>query len=324
MKYIIRLLLVASVLTTPAWAYITLRMIAASGDTVTIRWSSSAFPIQWRANPVRGANVSGAREQSDVFRSSFAQWQAVSTASLGFTEGSVTEPSRMPGFDQVNLVTTNISPAEWASYGIDAAGYTISSFFANGGPGFVDEFNRPIEFPGQNVEADILFNPNFSFSTSTTAVAGATDLEWTATHEIGHLLGLDHTTIVHSTMFPTIPTGRIYGRTLSADDIAGVSSIYPNAQFAAKGTISGTVRTTANPGMPVYGAIVVAVDANGAPAVSAITDPNGQYTINGLDSGTYTIYAEPMDSPFQFGNAGTLQRIYPGATVNSNFTTGFR
>jgi hypothetical protein len=101
-----------------------------------------------------------------------------------------------------------------------------------------------------------------------------------------------------------------------------VSTIYPSPAFATKGTIRGTVRNTAN--APVYGAIVVAVNANGLPVASGLTDPNGQYTIAGLDAGPYTVYAESMDMPLTIGNVSTLPRIYPGLVVSTNFTTRFR
>jgi hypothetical protein len=74
----------------------------------------------------------------------------------------------------------------------------------------------------------------------------------------------------------------------------------------------------------VYGAIVVAVNANGLPVASGLTDPNGRYTISGLDAGAYTVYAESMDLPLTIGNVSTLPRIYPGMVVSTNFTTRFR
>ena len=142
-----------------------------------------------------------------------------------------------------------------------------------------------------------------------------------ATHEIGHLLGLDHSTLVSATMFPTIAKGFNYPRALSSDDIAGISTIYPSASFATKGKISGTVRTTA--GAAVYGAIVVAVNSTGTPVAGTITNPSGTYTIEGLDAGAYTVYAEPMDGPFTISNVQTLSRIYLGSTTTSNFTTRY-
>lgn len=56
------------------------------------------------------------------------------------------------------------------------------------------------------------------------AHAGSTrDLETIALHEIGHLLGLDHSNVAGSVMFPAYNGER---RTLTADDIAGIRALY--------------------------------------------------------------------------------------------------
>ena len=91
---------------------------------------------------------------------------------------------------------------------------------------------------------------------------------------------------------------------------------------SSNATLSGTVRTTAN--VAVYGAVVVAVNSTGQPVASAVTDPSGRYSISGLESGTYTVYAEPLDGPTGSANVSTLSEIFAGQTVNTNFTTRFR
>lgn len=53
------------------------------------------------------------------------------------------------------------------------------------------------------------------------------DLQGVATHEYGHALGLDHSTIsIDLTMFPGASTDFYGRRSLEADDIAGVQAIY--------------------------------------------------------------------------------------------------
>ncbi|XP_026451913.1 metalloendoproteinase 1-MMP-like [Papaver somniferum] len=60
----------------------------------------------------------------------------------------------------------------------------------------------------------------------------AFDLESVATHEIGHLLGLNHSSDQDAVMFWSIPR-RTEKRELSADDVLGVQSLYrPNANYS--------------------------------------------------------------------------------------------
>ncbi len=319
MKKLSRVLLIILIVTTPLWSYVTKKLISADNQIVQQRWKPGAFPIQWRMNPVRGANVTGSREQAEVLRTSFQKWQQISTASIAFSEGSATDANVRPGLDGINLITSNVTANEYAS---SALGLTITYAYDTGGPDVVNELGQPIEFAGQIVEADVMFNPGSAFTTNTTVVSDRYDFESVAVHEIGHFLGLDHTGILGSTMYPRVGTGLNFAKTLSVDDTAGVSTIYPSSAAGSKGSISGAIRTTGN--APVYGAIVVAVNSNGVAVSSAVTNPSGQYTITGLDAGNYTVYAEPLDSPIAVGDIPTLTLIYPGQQVNVNFTTRFR
>uniref|UniRef100_A0A2N9HK91 Peptidase metallopeptidase domain-containing protein n=1 Tax=Fagus sylvatica TaxID=28930 RepID=A0A2N9HK91_FAGSY len=56
------------------------------------------------------------------------------------------------------------------------------------------------------------------------AVPNAFDLETVALHEIGHLLGLDHSEVEGAIMWPTISSGRTQG--LHRDDIDGIKALY--------------------------------------------------------------------------------------------------
>jgi hypothetical protein len=165
------------------------------------------------------------------------------------------------------------------------------------------------------------FNSSYAFTTSITVPSNQTDLQSIATHEAGHFLGMDHASNTSSTMFWNTVPGYSYQRNLSADDIAGISTLYPPATFASQGTLNGTVRTTSN--APVYGAIVVAVNADGVPVASTMTDPSGAYSIQGLAPGSYTVYAEPLSGRIVPANIGTLFAVYPGSTANTNFTTRY-
>jgi hypothetical protein len=96
-------------------------------------------------------------------------------------------------------------------------------------------------------------------------------------------------------MFPiAFRAGNISGRTLRADDIAGVSDIYPDGGFETDtGTISG--RVTKN-GRGVFGAHVVAFNpATGALIGNFSLDPEGRFSIAGLTPGAHVLRVEPLD-----------------------------
>jgi hypothetical protein len=89
---------------------------------------------------------------------------------------------------------------------------------------------------GEILDADIEFNEaSFRFTDVDSPPCGEgveapcvdTDLGNTATHEIGHLLGLDHSPVREATMFGSAPSGEITKRDLAEDDEEGICSIYP-------------------------------------------------------------------------------------------------
>jgi len=298
--------IVALIIAAPLFGYVTRKTLIFGGQAASDKWAS--FPIAWSMNPTRGPNVTGSGDYETAFRQAFQTWASISTATITFSEGQPTAASVKPGLDQVNLITTNLTPSDWAVYGVDAISLTnVVSVVQT----------------GQILEADIVFNPNVGFSTEAVTPLNQMDLQAVATHEIGHLLGLDHTTLPSAVMFPAV-AGASLSRTLTSDDTIGVSTLYPTAAFAARGSIQGTVRTTTNAG--VFGAIVVAVGQNGQPMATTVTDPDGKYSIAGLPAGTnYILYAEPMDGPFTENNfLIPLSSLYPSKTVNINFTTRFR
>ena len=80
-------------------------------------------------------------------------------------------------------------------------------------------------------DADIKFNGvhhSWAHFIDGMGARGATDVASVSAHEVGHALGLGHSDIGGSTMWPSTGPGDIGGRSLGADDIAGACDIYPS------------------------------------------------------------------------------------------------
>ncbi len=140
----------------------------------------------------------------------------------------------------------------------------------------------------------------------------------TVLHEMGHAMGLQHT-FTSATMSQATTRATTLAHPLGADDVAGLSALYPAAIFAQFGSISGTI--TAG-GQPVSMASVVAMQP-GADAISAVTNPDGTYMIAGIPPGQYSIYVQSMPPDADvFGPDGnevtSFQAVdslfYPGTT----------
>lgn len=163
---------------------------------------------------------------------------------------------------------------------------------------------------GAIVEADIFFNARFAWSVSAAGTPGRVDLESVALHELGHLLGLSHSAIGETevqasgnrrviasgaVMFPiAMSSGTIAERVLHADDIAGISDLYPVAAVVADtGSIVG--RVTKN-GQGVLGAHVIAFNSETGVLISNFTlNPQGEFVIARLPPGPYVLRVEPLD-----------------------------
>ena len=143
-------------------------------------------------------------------------------------------------------------------------------------------------------DADIEFNPSVQFTTSLSPPANTFNLQSAATHEEGHLLGLDHSGIGHTVMFPFGDSTAAHQQTtLATDDAIGISFLYPSSNYlSATGAISGTVNLS---GSGVFGAHVIAVNANtGNAVIDGITASDGAYTLDGVPPGNYYVLALPF------------------------------
>ncbi|MFT5142994.1 MAG: YVTN family beta-propeller protein, partial [Thalassolituus oleivorans] len=155
------------------------------------------------------------------------------------------------------------------------------------------------------VSADIVLNARFHPVTGSSGELGAFstavstkdhDIQGVVTHELGHVLGLIHAGPPSSTMFYNLPKD---ARDIKIDDRAALLRKYADAGVeSGYGSIAGQVTSgnVATPGMPVGGALVIAIDVNDpTQSVHAYSDRNGNYAVRFLPAGTYRLGLFALD-----------------------------
>ena len=240
---------------------------ALPGKTVTFFVSGSG-PAQFSATDTFGSVLSQIRQAA-------AAWNNVSTSDLRVAFGGLENVATLQNAAGGDVVFEDLPPGV---YGFGGPTATLSPVFSEGGP-FVP-VTRSVVHLNRNLTA--LPGPSYNETFFLTVV-----------HEMGHALGLQHT-FTSSAMSTATTRATTLSRPIDADDIAGISLLYPNPGFAQFGSIAGRITAA---GQGVHLASVVAIRA-GSGAISAMTAPDGTYRIAGVPAGQYFVYVHsvPLDA----------------------------
>jgi len=276
------LLLVLALVSVTTAAHGATRLVySMSGAPTAVWWGKESFPI---AYSVDQRVVDAFKGSQTTLDRAFEAWSSVPDAEVSFRNAGVVQGASL---QQDNRNAIMLEDDLFAQQGIIAN--TVSWW---------DTRN------GRLIEADIQLDP--------TLMSGNYNVQQALEHEVGHLLGLDHSAVISSVMYPYVCRGG--SAALDSDDRIAIASLYPKAPVGA--TLQG--RVIGNDG-GVFAAQVVALNATGQPVATGLTNANGDFELKGLPAGGYRVYAEPLDGPVDPRN---LTGVWRQAKVTS-FPTQF-
>ena len=191
--------------------------------TVTYSIVPDATVIGSVSSNLRASMASNPSFESQV-DSAFAIWGSI----LGVNFVKVGDDGAALGSDTTVQGSASRGDIRIAGYGMGAA-Y---------GPGYA--WNPP-PLVGTSLSSDVLLNTN--------ATWGGTgyNLTTAVVHEVGHALGLDHTTDPNSVMYPTLPVSNTF-KSPNATDIADGQSLFPVSYDSYGATTSSTPIVLSVPG----------------------------------------------------------------------------
>jgi hypothetical protein len=246
-----------------------------------VSWPAKAFPIHYQIDRRMATAIPKA---ATVIDRAFGEWAEVPEANIRFTDDGVSDTAAA-GHDGRNTVSA------------------IDDLFKD--QGYIALTSNWWDDSGHMTEADIQIDA---------ASVNNYNVQQLVAHEVGHFLGLDHSAVLSSIMFPYVSNGPT--TPLDSDERVAIATIYPKTDPASTATLMG--RVNGDDGA-IFAAQVVAIDSDGTTVASALTNESGDYVMRGVPAGSYRIYAEPLDGPVAVSN---LSGVFRGAKLKA-FPTQF-
>jgi len=201
-----------------------------------LRWyANGASPLQIPISVDQGGldGIAAAALESSVEKAA-AQWQAVtcpegeaSSKTAGFTLPSKgLQPPTVTGAICLDPPGATSSCKAMGSNGNFVKAVHQASDWAYGSSVFALTILTFQQCTGQIVDADILLDDAHRDFCLDSCGPDEQSLDNTVTHEMGHLLGLDHSGTSEATMYASAPPGETKKSTLHGDDRQGLCAAY--------------------------------------------------------------------------------------------------
>ena len=286
-----------------------------------IHWPRRTIEISFSNSLLTpGANIKPDSDVVGAARRALARWASLANVNFIVNWTAITSVSPAEAGDGISVITIADTP-ENEAFNSDSTTARTRVFF------------NPET--GAIAEADISINPQpraedgAALQFSTDGTPGTYDLEATFTHEVGHLLGLQHSPVLGSTMQSRQAYNGTFGlpalteRTLSEDDRQKIRGLYGPAQRL--GRIEGKLIDNRTPGTltPLSGATIWAENVGtGRVIASDITAADGTYELEGLAAGQYRVLVSST-SPDDLGSAPRFRsfEVSNQVTVKTNAAT---
>lgn len=294
------------------------------GPERQMKWATKTIQVSISSSLT--SNAAGIKPGSDVsgaIKRALDSWAVAANVNLIAVSSNQQSISPVNAGDAVSLITIAPTPENLAAFN-EGNNTARTRLFFDSETGVISEADIVINpFPYSPEGAPLLF--------STDGTPNTYDLESTLAHEIGHLLGLGHSSVIGSTMQASQGLNGTYGltaiteRTLSDVDRVAVQSVYGSCTNlgAAEGRILNSVDGRL---LPVSVAHVWLEDLSSGRVVGSVrTDSTGTFRIGCLPPASYRAMVEYLDGlpdPLALTGAGAFKlrigaRAFRSVEINS-------
>jgi Matrixin len=261
-----------------------------------IRWPARVITVALSTSMTEAStSIASGSDVTGAFQRALDTWSDASGIKFNLVSSKAASISPAGAGDGINLVTVAPTAENIAIFtnGNNAARTRV-------------HYNQ---VTGEISEADIVINPyprsadGSALLFSSDGTPGTYDLESTFAHEIGHLLGLNHSNVYASTMQETQGVNGTFGlpafdeRTLSESDLVAVRALYGSCENL--GTVNGRVLNSLQGRTSPAGGAKVWIEAldSGRVVASSLVGAGGRFSIGCLPAGDYRAVVENSDGP---------------------------